>query len=254
MSVRIVCRDCWRIHDAYAKCEGFSMWLTESGREEINRRKEAMYAKAAAEREHRDDGEAFHLAQKAGAPYQALAALKQGPRATLAIQEARKFNTDAEAVFLLLLGAAGVGKSLAATLVAVDFAKKWPWNEGQTGTDLEPLRYVDAVTLMRVSVFDSEAQRYVDGLKRCHLLVLEDVGDEGTELGKGLLVELLMTRHASRRRTVVTGNLVPNVFQERYGRAVWDRIKSSGYIPSLAGQTSQRTKYKRPGDPDPAHQ
>jgi hypothetical protein len=37
---------------------------------------------------------------------------------------------------------------------------------------------------------------------------------------------------------------VPEEFRDRYGKAVADRIKSSGYVPSLAGEKSQRTKYR----------
>jgi DNA replication protein DnaC len=218
------------------------MWQTPEGRQELEERRKAVYAAASGTRDANAYQEAWRWAQKAGAPYDALAALKRGPEESVALSAARKFNRDSEALFLLLLGPPGVGKTLSASLVVVDFASKWPWNEGATGTAAEPIRFVDAASLTRLSAFDAEAKRYVETLRGCPLLVLEDAGDEGTDLGKGLFVELLMARHAARRRTVVTGNLRPEAFKARYGAAVADRIKSGGYVPALFGEASRRAR------------
>jgi hypothetical protein len=222
------------------------MSKTDEGRATLQQRRTAAYARHAAARETSSYDEAWRWAQKAGVPYEALSALRGGPEDCAALTAARKFNRDAEALFLVLLGPTGVGKTLAATLVVVDFASRWPWNEQPSGGAVEPIRYVASSTLTRLSAYDAEAQRYVESLQRCHLLVLEDSGDEGTELGRGLFVELLMVRHTSRKRTVVTGNMRPSMFLERYGAAAWDRIRSSGYVPDLFTEKSRRRRSEKP--------
>lgn len=184
--------------------------------------------------------EAWSWAQKSGAPYDALKKLRYGPEESVALTAAKEFNADPEALFLLLLGPTGVGKTLAASLVVVDFCGKYPWNQQSTGQSIHPVEYADAAAVARLSVYGDADKAYVDRLRNAHLLVLEDMGDEGTELGKGLLVEVLMHRHASRRRTVLTSNLTKDPFKARYGQAVADRIRSSGIIPNLHGQTSRR--------------
>jgi DNA replication protein DnaC len=218
------------------------MSQTPEGQAELEQRRKAAYARHGAARDANSYTEAWRWAQKAGAPYEALRTLREGPADSAALAAARKFNRDTEALFLLLLGPPGVGKTLAASLVAVDFASKWPWNEQPSGSPAEPIRYTDAAPLTRLSAFDAEAKRYVEALRSCQLLVLEDAGDEGTELGKGLFVELLMARHASRRRSVITGNLRPESFRARYGAAVADRIRTAGYVPDLFGEKSRRAR------------
>lgn len=236
--MKITCRECWRVHETDFDCYA-GVKATPS--DELAKRREALYAKAYATREAPDLAEAWRHAQKAGVPYAAIAKLRQGPSKSTALAAAREFNKDSQALFLLLLGPTGVGKTLAAALVVVDFASKWPWNLQPLGGMQEPIRWVDSVTLTRLSAFDDEAKRYVEALKACHLLVLEDAGDEGTELGRGVFVELLMARHAKGRRTVITANLRPPTFRGRYGAAVADRIRESGYMPNLFGETSRRT-------------
>jgi DNA replication protein DnaC len=240
----IHCRECWLVHSATTACglDAVALSRTDEGRAELKRRQNAAYARHGAARGATGYAEAWRWAQKAGAPYEALSALREGPDDSAALAAARKFNRDGEALALVLLGPTGVGKTLAASLVAVDFAARWPWNEQPSGGAVEPIRYVAAATLTRLSAYDAAAQHHVESLQRCQLLVLEDAGDEGTDLGRGLFVELLMARHAARRRTVITGNLRPSTFRERYGAAVADRIRSSGYAPDLFAEKSRRRR------------
>lgn len=245
--MKIQCHDCWLVHDIAFDCtlDALHMAQNPEGKEELERRKKAAYGAVASARDANAYAEAWRWAQKAGAPYEALRALRQGPDDSPALTAARKFNRDPEALFLLLLGPPGVGKTLAASLVVVDFASKWPWNDMPGGGAAEPIRYTDSASLTRLSAFDSEAKRYVESLRSCHMLVLEDAGDEGTEMGKGLFVELLMARHANRLRTVVTSNLRPEAFRARYGAAVADRVRASGYVPDLFGEVSRRARVRR---------
>jgi DNA replication protein DnaC len=183
-----------------------------------------------------------HWARKCGCPHEALNAVEAGLRDSPAVKAAKAFSDDRKALFLLLLGPTGVGKSAAATSVVWDFCASYQWNSEPSGQLLSPCEYVDASRLTRLSAYDSEDSRFVERLRTCRLLVLEDVGDEGTDFGKGLLVELLMHRHASSRRTVLTANLTADAFKARYGEAVADRIRSTGHVPNLHGQKSQRRR------------
>jgi DNA replication protein DnaC len=242
LSALFTCSDCWRIHGPALDCvlDALHMRQTEEGRAELARRKAEVYARAAGEDNKRRFEDGWHWAQKHHVPMPALRALRAGPGESKALTAARAFIRDREKLFLVLLGPTGVGKTLAAALVALDFCARWPWNQQSTGGTHSPLHYVDAATLTRLSAFDDEAQRYVQDLKDARLLVLEDAGDEGTELGKGVLVELLMHRHATERRTVLTSNLTREGFKARYGDAVADRVRSSGLVPNLSGEKSRR--------------
>lgn len=188
--------------------------------------------------------ESWSHAGRVGCPQDALLFLRshkpEGKALDAAVRfcgEARKYMT-----FLVLLGDTGVGKTTAAAYVVLDFCKSWAWNDQPTGTTFEPVMVVDAPAFTRMSVFDSAEKQHLERMKDTRLLVLEDAGDEGTELGKGALVELLMHRHATKRRTVLCSNLVGDPFVKRYGDAVADRLRTSGIIPNLQGVKS----YRRP--------
>lgn len=241
--MNFLCRDCWLVHGTATDCvlETLRMRQTPEGKAELERRKGEAYRRAGGQRDAQTQAEGFHWAQKHGIPYAALRALREGPQETPALKAARDFIGDGEALFLLLLGPTGVGKTLAASLVVVDFCLRWPWNQQATGAH-SPLIYEDAATLIRLSAFDLEDQRRVQALKDCRLLVLEDVGDEATKLGLDQFVEVVMHREKTRRRTVLTTNLTGQAFKLRYGEAVADRIKAHGYVPNLAHEKSRRMR------------
>lgn len=230
-----LCRDCWRNAGPAHDCvlESLRKSKTPEGREELDALRRSAYEHAAGQRESATNTEAFHQAQKAGAPYMAVACIREGPKDTLALSDARKFCRDRDSLYLLLLGPSRVGKTVAATLCAVEFARRWDWNGQSTGSNSEPLRYVDASTISALSSFDRESQRLYDSLLAARLLVMEECGNEGTEWGRGRVTDLLLKREAARRRTVLTGNLRPEAFRKRYGDAVANRINETGYAPNL---------------------
>lgn len=244
---KINCRECWNTHSTAFDCtlESFRLLTTDgqpnlAGREEMKRRMAAAYARAAGDENAKRFADGFHWAQKHGVPYLALKALREGPEDSTALTAARAFIRDSEKLCLLLVGPTGVGKTLAASLVALDFCNRWPWNSQPTGVEHSPLHFTDAAPLARLSAFDHDSKRQLQDLKDTRLLVLEDAGDEGTDFGRGLLVELLMHRHATLKRTVVTSNLTREGFKARYGEAVADRIRTSGLVPTLSGEKSRR--------------
>jgi DNA replication protein DnaC len=195
-------------------------------------------------RQNAPAAEEWHRAAKAGVPADALATLRSNPKDTEALSAARRFCSPAGsfALFLLLLGRPGAGKTVAAAHVVLEFCRRWAWNEQPTGTTFEPVMWVEAARLTRMSAFDANDKAYVEQLTSTRLLVLDDAGDEGTELGKGVLVELLMARDARRRRTVLCSNLPAEEFKARYGEAVSDRVRKSGIVPNLAKAQSLRKR------------
>lgn len=194
-------------------------------------------AKRCVEREEAPPpGEVSRHMERMGVPVRAIRAAMAARDEPPAVA-AKHFIADRGATFLLMLGPPGVGKTTAAALVVKDLCERWAWNSQPTGAATEPVQWLEAVELTRVSAFDSVDQERVAELRNCKLLVLDDAGDEGTSIGRGIVAELLMHRHAKQRRTVVCANLTGDAFKARYGAAVADRIRQTGLIPSLAGKS-----------------
>jgi DNA replication protein DnaC len=157
---------------------------------------------------------------------------------------AKRFCREGRGVmtFLTLLGTPGIGKTVAASYVVVDFCRSWPWNERPTGGSVEPVLYVQAAGLARLSSFEANDRAHLEALKDCRLLVLEDAGEEATEFGKGVMVELLMYRDAKKRRTVLCTSVTGPAFHSRYGEAVTSRLKAAGIVPNLQNEPSLRRR------------
>jgi DNA replication protein DnaC len=83
-------------------------------------------------------------------------------------------------------------------------------------------------------------------LARVPLLVLDELGRENT-IGatQSRMVGLLTERHDDRLATLITTNLPPVQFGERYGKHLLDRIQNSGGYIELKGE-SRRRKGERP--------
>lgn len=175
--------------------------------------------------------------QGLGAPYEAVK-VQEALRDTPALEAARKFNQDPRAAFLLMVGDRGLGKTAAAVHVLAEFCRKFPWNSQASGAlQLEPAMFCPASRLTRISNFGHADQDLLERLNRAAMVVVDDVGDEATEIGKTTLVDLLINRHAKKRRTVITSNLRGEAFKKRYGEALADRIRSSGYVREFTGKS-----------------
>jgi len=181
--------------------------------------------------------------RRAGFPVQAVSALRAlEPRE--ALDEAKRFVEDRAALFLVMLGDRGRGKTVGAAYVAQDVARRFNWEQPSGGFQLEPFRCIPASTVTRLSAFSQTDTELLNALERCLLLVVDDMGDEGTDMGRGALVDLLIRRHSKGRRSVLTSNLRGDAFKARYGEALADRIRSSGYVLELKG-TSMRGRHGR---------
>lgn len=132
---------------------------------------------------------------------------------------------------LLLLGDPGTGKSAAAArwILSEGMAPR-SWGGSGEGDDFAwvykggPLLWKTARSLARVRQYE-EAEMEI--LFRPARLVIDDIGMEYLD-AKGFLVslidEIVHERHRRELPTVMTANLSPKDFLERYGRRVVDRI------------------------------
>lgn len=133
---------------------------------------------------------------------------------------------------LVLAGAPGRGKSVAACawLVAVQGSVRW----------------VSAGSLSRGIAYDEEAfQR----LARVGRLVIDDVGTEYQDQKDRYLAtfgELLDARFGNKRATLLTTNLTPEVFKERYGERMASRLNEDGAFIVCGGPDLRRESKATP--------
>jgi DNA replication protein DnaC len=178
--------------------------------------------------------------EQLGCPRDVLRALR-GATETTCLRKAREYVAAPEVTFLVFLGPPGVGKSVAAASVLEDFARRFPWRDVPTGVlERPPAMFVAAGELTRVTNFGPEHGEWLKSLRLAELLILDDVGDESTEQGRVAFIDLVLARHRTARRTVITGNIVPKAFRARYGDAVADRLKSAKAPADLWKEKSMR--------------
>jgi hypothetical protein len=126
--------------------------------------------------------------------------------------------------WLVMLGATGVGKSVAAAWVltrALEARQSALW--------------VSAAELAtRAGGFDG--QTFATRLKGVELLVIDDIGTEHlTDFSRSVRDEVLMHRHEAMARTVLTSNLDGKAFGERLGVRMADRLRAACMSKAFAG-------------------
>lgn len=178
---------------------------------------------------------------RAGVPDYAAKALL-APRQTPAVAAAKKFETDGSLLFLLLLGDKGLGKTVAAAHVLAHYAARYPWNTQPSGPSVEPMLFIAAREVTTVPAWEAANGTLMDTVKRTPMLVVDDMGQEGTTVGRDLLVNALFDRHAKGKRTVLTSNLRTDAFKARYGDALADRIRETGLVVPCVGQSMRERR------------
>lgn len=153
---------------------------------------------------------------------------------------------------LLLLGKPGTGKTVAAIrwlLRPLLELGNWVHDNGRW----YPRRqfsgsFRTAKSLARVRQYE---QRDLEALFEVRRLVVDDMGQEFLDKSgflASLIDEVVTERHRRNRATVMTANLSVDLFLERYGDRVLDRVNGDGRVVICEGD-SLRVSAIEPGVP-----
>ena len=187
--------------------------------------------------------------RRAGVPDVIARRLAEPLDQTEALRAADEWHAGTRST-LLLAGGVGSGKTLAAAkTIAEHFDVLRPWLREKG--DMPPtIRWRSAFFVSLEWLTDRSLFQEDDRLARMRaletsLLVLDDVGTERGD-GEAALRDLLSTRMAAGRRTVLTTNLSGAVFSERYRERIMSRIRGEGVIVQC-GRVDLRTAPKLVG-------
>ncbi len=154
--------------------------------------------------------------------------------------------------FLLLSGGAGTGKTIAAAVVLSDFRD----SEKEPSINFDRKRQlprgammVRAVAGPAIGLFDEASQKKVEQMRGVAFLVIDDMGTEMlTDVWRQNLDDVIDYRYSNKLRTIITTNLTPDAFKERYGARIADRIRHTAKIV-LVGADSMRKRNPPPEKP-----
>lgn len=181
---------------------------------------------------------------KLGAPPDAVLSLKK-PWDTNSILAAKKFEAAPRDLIrtLILAGPRGCGKSVAAAHVLHDWAKDYRWNSQPSGGKTwRPAIWANAAEVTAQTDFGRVDPDWLEGLERAQILVVDDLGEDGTTPGLGALTNLLKARHEARKPTVITSNLSLPAMAMRYGTSWYERLKVAAIAPDLRQAKSLRER------------
>ena len=152
------------------------------------------------------------------------AALLSAPENTEALRAVGEFLRS-PALFLMLVGDLGVGKTIAA----------W-WGVAQRGG-----RYVTAMELVRAGSFDRD---FWESLRTAPFVAIDELGMEAVDQSGWFLANLydLLDHRLSRsRKTALLSNLDAAAFKARYCSGtmerLYERLKTQGEFVALAGES-----------------
>lgn len=189
----------------------------------------------------RGDGDLLGKMQRLGVPASVLVCLNRlEPRPALDAAKVWWHGDKSTAPGLVLVGAPGTGKSVAAAWVVLQAARAWDWNGQPTGGDLAPFVWLEGTRLSALSVLGDREAGELDAAARTRLLVLDDAGREGNRPALEALSDVMTERLDKRRPTALTTNLTGQPFLARYGTALADRFRTSAVVVNLARSESLR--------------
>ena len=91
-----------------------------------------------------------------------------------------------------------------------------------------------------------EAERDVERVLNCDLLILDDLGTEMvTTFVQSALYQLVNGRMIAGRSTIISTNLAPEEIGSRYGRSVLSRLEGEYEILPFFGEDIRRLKRER---------
>lgn len=199
-----------------------------------------------AHRKDQDDVMEQHLLS-CGVQRQEVAHLVQGLRPEWeACRVAREWWPSPSSI-LLLLGATGTGKTLAAAeliaqcrfgYVHPDFGETWAWPSTLSERGL----FVLAGDLATTSYYGVDAEKQRSRLLGCRLLVIDELGTEvASAPWQSLLDTIVNQRMRAQRKTVLLSNLDKAGFKARYDDRITRRVRDEGQVVSLGSVTLTRT-------------
>jgi hypothetical protein len=179
-----------------------------------------------------------------GVPPDAVLSVRKGWDTT-ALSAAKKFEIAPADIArtLVLAGARGCGKTTAAAHVVWHWARGHSWNnQASGGKQHRPCVWVDAAEVTAQTDFGRVDPEWLEGLRRAKLLIIDDLGEDGTQPGLAALADVLKARHEWRRRTVITSNLSLPKMEQRYGESWYERLRVAALAPDLRQAKSLRNK------------
>ena len=143
---------------------------------------------------------------------------------------------------IFITGSTGTGKTFASEVIASELIKK--------------CFYVNVVTAFQMNNifleyhkdFDKSTSHKLSPLIDVDLLVIDDLGTEPIfrNVTQEYLYLIISERLRKRRKTIITTNLSPNEFIDRYGERIYSRVfdKSKSLLINLAGLDLRTDKAK----------
>lgn len=183
-------------------------------------------AKAAADEVERANRSMRRL-RSSGVGDRSLEAADE-PEETPALGAVRRFLAN-DKTWLVLLGAKGCGKTVAAT---------WAVRERVLDGHSAAFRRVSEVG--KLSAFEAGAEELAR-LAKVELLVLDELGTEfASDFARAQFHELLDKRHEAKLKTILTSNLPAPEVKQRLGERIADRIEGSGGVVQIGGGSLRR--------------
>ncbi len=137
---------------------------------------------------------------------------------------------------LLFLGKTGLGKTHLSLAIAQEAAKNGYLV--QYGTAQEHLRQLEREHFSREQSTDT-----LDGLLDCDLLIIDDLGSEfPSSFTTAMIYQLIDTRLAHGKPTIISTNLSWQELEERYAQRVVSRLSSSYINLRFVGQDIRQQK------------
>ena len=155
---------------------------------------------------------------------------------------ARNFRPDGGN--LLFFGSTGLGKTFLSAAIAREVGAAGFSVVYDTAAHI--FRQFEAEKFER----DGGADRDVNRVLRCDLLILDDLGTEmSTAFTKSALYQIINTRLIERRSTILNTNLEPGELSERYSPQIASRIEGEYQILSFFGDDIRRLRKEHDGRP-----
>ncbi len=213
------------------------------GREKLMAEYHAECAKAATRAEDTPQAkDVVSKLQRMGVPANEMFLAISNAAPTHAIRMAQMWWQGDKRHFpaLVMAGDVGQGKTVASAWVALEWARNHPWNSLPTGSNSTPMVWIDGPGMRKLGAWGVEAQDLLSAAATAELTVLDDAGREGDRRAFEALSDVLMERLDRNRITVLSSNARGEVFRQRYGEGLADRLRARAVIVTAKGESMRK--------------